>query len=107
MKQHKLMGALAFSGALALALSGCAANTGDNGDGGDKGTTPTETAFADYNPQPRENLKAGGEAHFAINEIPEQLNSFNGDASSDTARVAAWYTPQILLQKDDGTPYKN
>lgn len=104
MKQHKLMGALAFSGALALALAGCAADTGDNGDGGN---TPTETKASDYNPQPRENLAVGGEARFPINEIPEQLNAFNGDGSADTARVAAWYMPQILLQKDDGTPYKH
>ncbi|MGQ7313129.1 hypothetical protein ACUOFU_15595 [Microbacterium arabinogalactanolyticum] len=62
MKQHKLMGALAITGAFALALSGCAANnTGNTGDGGDKGgDTGKKTAFADYNPQPRENLKQGG-----------------------------------------------
>ncbi|MGO2746244.1 ABC transporter family substrate-binding protein [Microbacterium sp.] len=104
MKQHKLMGALAFSGALALALAGCASDTGDNGDGGSE---PVETKASDYNPQPRENLKAGGEARFPINEVPEQLNAFNGDGSADTARIAAWYMPQIMLQKDDGTPYKN
>lgn len=106
MKQHKLMGAIAFSGALALALAGCA-SSGDGGDSGDGGNEPTETAFSDYNPQPRENLQTGGEVRFPINEIPEQLNAFNGDGSADTARVAAWYMPQILLQEDDGTPYKN
>ncbi|WP_175988167.1 ABC transporter family substrate-binding protein [Microbacterium tenebrionis] len=106
MKQHKLMGAIAFSGALALALAGCA-SSGNDGGSGDGGNEPTETAFADYNPQPRENLQTGGEVRFPINEIPEQLNAFNGDGSADTARVAAWYMPQILLQEDDGTPYKN
>lgn len=105
MKQHKLMGAIAFSGVLALALAGCASGTGS--DGGDGGGDPVETKASDYNPQERDALKTGGEARFPINEIPEQLNSFNGDASSDTARVAAWYMPQILLQKDDGTPYKH
>ncbi|MGO1854938.1 MAG: ABC transporter family substrate-binding protein, partial [Microbacteriaceae bacterium] len=103
MKQHKLMGALAFSGALALALAGCAADTGDNGDNGDD---TVETNAADYNPQPRENLQVGGEVRFPINEVPEQLNPFHGDGSADTARVAAWYMPQILLQEADGTPYK-
>ncbi|MDP3951274.1 ABC transporter family substrate-binding protein [Microbacterium sp.] len=105
MKQHKLMGAIAFSGVLALALAGCASGTGDNG--GDGGAEPVETKASDYNPQERDALQTGGEARFPINEIPEQLNSFNGDASADTARVAAWYMPQILLQKDDGTPYKH
>ncbi|SJN44157.1 Oligopeptide ABC transporter, periplasmic oligopeptide-binding protein OppA (TC 3.A.1.5.1) [Microbacterium esteraromaticum] len=107
MKQQKLMGALAISGTLALVLGGCASNTGDNGgdNGGDK--KPTETKAADYNPQPRENLKEGGVANFGINEIPEQMNSFNADTSADSARLAAWYMPQILLMKPDGTPYKH
>ncbi|UNK72257.1 ABC transporter family substrate-binding protein [Microbacterium sp. H1-D42] len=106
MKQHKLMGALAISGALALVLAGCATDSGsgDKGDGGDK---PAETSAADYNPQPRENLKEGGKVNFPIAEIPEQLNSFNGDASASTATLAAWYMPQILLMKPDGTPYKH
>jgi len=108
MKQHKLMGALALSGAFALALSGCAANTGnDGGDGGNGGDGSNKVEQADYNPQPRENLKQGGTVNFPINEIPEQLNSFHGDGSADTARVAAWYMPQIILMKADGTPYKN
>ncbi|MGM7696601.1 ABC transporter family substrate-binding protein [Microbacterium sp. A84] len=107
MKQHKLMGALAFSGALALALSGCAADTGDNGDGGDNGTAPVETKSADYNPQERENLAQGGEVRFQLTEIPEQMNAFNGDASANTTRVASWYMPQMMLMEADGTPYKN
>ncbi|MEJ1086913.1 ABC transporter family substrate-binding protein [Microbacterium sp. Mu-80] len=106
MKQQKLMGALALTGAFALVLTGCASDSGNTGDkdGGDK---PAETSAADYNPQPRENLKEGGTVNFPIAEIPEQLNSFNGDASSSTAIVAAWYMPQILLQEPDGTPYKH
>ncbi len=104
MKQYKLMGAIAFSGALALALGGCAAESGGN-DGGDK--EPVETKAADYNPQERDALQVGGEVRFPTNEIPEQLNAFNGDASADTARLAAWYMPQILLQEADGTPYKH
>lgn len=108
MKQHKLMGALALTGAFALVLSGCASNTGNDGDGGDKGNGEAAgVEAADYNPQPRENLKEGGVANFPINEIPEQLNAFHGDGSADTARVAAWYMPQILLQEPDGTPYKH
>ncbi len=88
MKQQKLMGALALTGAFALVLTGCASDTGDNGGSGDDGSA-AETSAADYNPQPRENLKEGGTVNFPINEIPEQLNSFHGDGSADTARVAA------------------
>ena len=109
MKQQKLMGALALTGAFALVLSGCASDTGNSGDEGktDGDKKPVETSAADYNPQERDALKQGGEVNFPIAEIPEQLNSFNGDASSSTATVAAWYMPQILLQKPDGTPYKH
>jgi peptide/nickel transport system substrate-binding protein len=106
MKQYKLMGALALTGAFALALSGCAAgNTGssDNGDNGEAAGVD----MANYNPQPRENLKEGGEVNFAVTEVPAQLNSFNSDASANTARIAAWYMPQIILMKPDGTQYKN
>ncbi|WP_336646091.1 ABC transporter family substrate-binding protein [Microbacterium sp. USHLN186] len=106
MKQQKLMGALALTGAFALVLTGCASDTGNKGGSGDDGDA-VETSAADYNPQPRENLKEGGTVNFPINEIPEQLNAFHGDGSADTARVAAWYMPQILLQKPDGTPYKH
>ncbi|MGM1016181.1 MAG: ABC transporter family substrate-binding protein [Actinomycetota bacterium] len=105
MKQHKLMGVVAISATLALALGGCAAGTGDNGDGNAEEATGVDAA--DYNPQPRENLQEGGTVNFPINEIPAQLNPFNSDASADTARVAAWYMPQILLQEPDGTPYKH
>src|SRR5690606_8907214 len=100
------MGAVAISAALALALGGCAADTGNNNGGGDEeGATGVDAS--DYNPQPRENLAEGGTVNFPINEIPAQLNHFNSDASADTARVAAWYMPQILLQEPDGTPYKH
>ena len=97
-KQHKLWGVVALSGALALAISGCSASGGANG-ASDK---PAETKTADYNPQPRENLKQGGEVHFAINEITPQMNPFQADGSADTTRLASWYTPQVMLISPDG-----
>ena len=106
MKQYKLMGALAFTGVLALAISGCAAGNGGSGNSGDNGEA-AEVEMANYNPQPRENLKEGGEVNFAIREVPDQLNAFNSDGSADTARIAAWYTPQLILMEPDGTQYKN
>src|SRR6478609_8952357 len=101
----KLTGIIALGGALALVISGCAAG-GDNG-GADGGNTPQETKVADYNPQPRENLQEGGEVNFPINEVPEQLNAFNRDASADTSRLWSWYMPQILLVSPEGEVTKN
>ncbi|WP_309066413.1 ABC transporter family substrate-binding protein [Microbacterium sp.] len=107
MKQHKLMGAVAISGALALALGGCAANTGDNGgNGGGDGEKETVTG-ADYNPQPRENLKQGGELRIPVPNIAEQLNHFHSDGDARVTQISTWFTPQLLLMKPDGTVYKN
>ncbi|MDQ0648586.1 peptide/nickel transport system substrate-binding protein [Microbacterium natoriense] len=108
MKHKKLLGAIAISGVLALALAGCASGSGNTGGGdGNGGGETVETKSADYNPQPRENLKEGGEVNFEINEVPEQLNAFNSDASADTARLWYYYMPQILLVKPEGEVYKN
>jgi len=105
MKNKKLLGAVAIGGALALALAGCASGSGNTG-GGDNGEK-VETKTADYNPQDRSNLQEGGEVNFPINEIPEQLNGFNSDASADTARLWSWYMPQILLVSPEGEVTKN
>lgn len=106
MKHNKLWGAVAISGVLALALAGCASGSGNTGGGNDGGET-VETKTADYNPQPRDNVKDGGEVHFEINEVPEQLNAFNSDASADTARLWYYFMPQILLVTPEGEVSKN
>lgn len=104
MNQHrKLLGIVALGGVLTLGISGCTAGGDPGADGG--GTIAVSSA--DYNPQPRESLQQGGEVVFPINEITPQMNPLNGDASADTSRLASWYTPQILLMEEDGTPYKN
>ena len=105
MKRHqKLTGVIALGGALALAISGCASG-GNSGNGG--ATTSAEVKQADYNPQPRENLKQGGTVNFWINEITPQMNSFHGDGSADTLRLTSWYRPQVFLLDPDGTVKKN
>jgi peptide/nickel transport system substrate-binding protein len=106
MKHKKLWGAVAISSVLALALAGCASGSGNNGGSG-TGDEAVETKSADYNPQDRDNLQEGGEVHFAINEIPEQLNGFNSDASADTATLWYFYMPQILLVTPEGEVSKN
>ncbi|WP_010204322.1 ABC transporter family substrate-binding protein [Salinibacterium sp. PAMC 21357] len=100
---RKLLGIIALGGVLTLGISGCTAGSGSGNDAEEI----ISVSAADYNPQPRENLQQGGEVVFPITEITPQMNPFNGDASANTARLAAWYTPQILLMEEDGTPYKN
>ena len=111
MEQHKLWRVVAVGAALALTMTAC--GNDDNGGtttGGETTGAGVEAAgveAADYNPQERDALKEGGTVNFGITEIPAQLNAFNSDATADTARVASWYTPQMMLQEVDGTPYKN
>ncbi|WP_104083524.1 ABC transporter family substrate-binding protein [Cryobacterium sp. Y11] len=102
-KHRKLLGIVALGGVLTLGISGCTAG----GDTGNEDESIIAVSSADYNPQPRENLQQGGEVVFPITEITPQMNPLNGDASADTSRLATWYTPQILLMEEDGTPYKN
>ncbi len=105
MKRHqKLMGAVALGGALALVMSGCAAGgeSGNNG-GGEKETV----TGADYNPQPRENLKEGGEVTFPIGEITPQMNVNHSDGTVDTATLWEWYNPQTILMTPEGEAEPN
>lgn len=105
MKRHqKLMGIVAIGGAIALAMSGCAAGNG----GGDDGSGEAETVTgADYNPQPRENLAEGGELRIPISNIAEQLNYFHGDGDARVTQVGTWFRPQVLLMDPDGTVKPN
>ncbi len=102
MKRHqKLMGIAALGGALALVMSGCAAGNGGGSEGEGEGST-TVTG-ADYNPQPRENLKQGGELRIPISNIAEQLNYFHSDGDARVTQVGTWFRPQVLLMDPDGT----
>ena len=106
--QHKVLGVIATGGALALALAGCAGGGGNGGGngGGDKPEKETITG-ADYNPQPRENLKEGGEVVFPITEITPQMNPNHGDGSVDTTTLWTWYNPQTILMTPDGEASAN
>lgn len=101
-KKQPLIGALALTAAAALALSACASGDEKPGD-----KPAAEVKEADYNPQPRENLQEGGEVRFPLATLPTQMNDANSDANAYTARLAAWFRPQVILMEPDGTPYKN
>lgn len=107
MKRHqKLMGIAALGGALALAMSACAPATNGGGNEGE-GEGPQTVEGADYNPQPRENLEAGGELRIPISNIAEQLNYFHSDGDARVTQVGTWFRPQVLLMDPDGTVKPN
>ena len=103
--QNRLGSSIAVAGVLALALTAC----GGSGDGGTD-EAPAEAQSiegADYNPQPRENLEQGGEVTLAIDEITPQMNANHSDGSVDTAKVWAWYNPQMILMSPEGEAEAN
>ncbi|MFV4912749.1 ABC transporter family substrate-binding protein [Microbacterium lacticum] len=91
--------------AAALLLSGCSnpssgSPTGSASAGG-------EIKQADYNPQPRENLKEGGTLTTALAEISAQFNTFHADGTAYTLQVWRWYNPVLALFDADGTYHPN
>ncbi|MCA5893126.1 ABC transporter family substrate-binding protein [Isoptericola sp. NEAU-Y5] len=103
---NRLAGSVAVAGALALALTAC----GGGGTEGGTEETPAEAQTiegADYNPQPRENLKQGGEVTLPITEITPQMNVNHSDGSVDTATIWEWYNPQTILMSPEGEASAN
>lgn len=99
---------IAFTAVAVGALTVTAACGGSDSDGGDGGSgAGSEAKTADYNPQPRENLKDGGELTTHIGEITEQWNPFHGDGSVDAETLTEWYTPQLLLVTPEGEVSKH
>ena len=95
--------------ALALPLAACGGSS-NNSDEGKKGDSPSASAdasaaakLADYNPQPRDNVKDGGTLTQALPSIPEQLNTFQGDADAYAAVLWAYLNPQMVFYAPDGT----
>ncbi|MGB4778906.1 ABC transporter family substrate-binding protein [Microbacterium sp.] len=89
----------------ALLLSGC--STGGSSGPTDGATSGGETKQADYNPQPRENLKEGGTLTTALPEISAQFNTFHADGTLYSLNVWRWYNPILALFDADGTYHPN
>ncbi|WP_040164975.1 ABC transporter family substrate-binding protein [Microbacterium gorillae] len=106
--KKRLIAAAAAVAAGALLLSGC--STGGSGGGSTSGASGSADAAkdqADYNPQPRENLKEGGTFTTATTEISAQFNPFHADGTLYTSNVWRWYNPVIALFDADGTWHAN
>jgi len=87
--------------ALSISLAACGGGGSDNSSGQSTANQQTNTDAskvpADYNPQPRANVKDGGTMTAPITEIPDQLNTFNADGSAYTAQLWSWYNPQMMF----------
>lgn len=91
--------------AAALLLSGCSNPSSGSPTG--SGSAGGEIKQADYNPQPRENLKEGGTLTTALAEISAQFNTFHADGTAYTLQVWRWYNPVLALFDADGTYHPN
>src|SRR5690606_17259145 len=86
---------------LALSLAAC-------GGGGTPSNEPTVGASelateAQWNPQPRENIKDGGTLTLDAPEISPQFNTWQADGTLYTLNVWRWYNPVLALFSPDGT----
>lgn len=99
---------LAATAALALTLTAC-------GGGGSSSSNQTPAsnssdlaaAPAQYNPQPRDNIKDGGTLTTSVPEITAQLNNFHADSTLYSLQFWRWYNPVLMTFAPDGTPSPN
>ena len=93
--------ALAVVTASALILTGCASDGGSGSSDGSSNSASGEKLDVkldgSYNPKDRSELKEGGELRLAIDEISQQQNTFQADATTYTSSLWKYYNPQIGL----------
>ncbi|RFU84756.1 ABC transporter family substrate-binding protein [Streptomyces triticagri] len=90
--------ALLTTGALVLpALAGC--SSGDE--------SGAAHAAQDVRPATRDLVADGGTATWAVDELPETLNSFQADAGSTTTRVAGAVLPSMYALDAKGRTVRN
>lgn len=93
--------------ALALTLAACGGSgSGSNSSSDDNSSKAPQQSNkdvpADWNPQPRDNVKDGGTWTRAITEIPAQMNAFQADGSAYTTQLWTWFNPQMTFFTPDG-----
>lgn len=89
------------SGVAVLALAAPLAACGSAGSDSSTGAK-NSIKGADYNPQPRSNVKDGGTLTTATVDIPDQLNIFQADGDSYGAQLWQWVNPQMTFFTPDG-----
>ncbi|WP_329379654.1 ABC transporter family substrate-binding protein [Streptomyces sp. NBC_01351] len=91
--------ALLTSGVLALPLlAGCGAGDDEGG---------PAAAGQDINATAREKVADGGTLRWAVDSLPDTLNTFQADADATTARIAGAVLPQLFVLDAKGRPVAN
>ena len=88
--------------AAALALTGCAADSGGDSNKAVGGLDIEVNPAGDYNEKSRDELKDDGELTLPIGELTEQQNTFHANMVTDTRTIWGWYNPQLALYDGEG-----
>ncbi len=93
--------AVAAIAALALSLAACGGGGTPTNQGPTVGASEL-AAEAQYNPQPRDNIKDGGTFTTDLAEISPQFNTFQADGTAYTLSAWRMYNPVMILFSPDG-----
>ncbi|MFF8937032.1 ABC transporter family substrate-binding protein [Streptomyces paradoxus] len=86
------------AGVLAVpALAGC----------GSEDPSGKPLAGQDIQPAPRDRIDDGGTLRWAVDSVPDTLNTFQSDADATTARVAQAVLPSMFRMDASGRPERN
>ncbi|MGW0864112.1 ABC transporter family substrate-binding protein [Streptomyces sp. NPDC002611] len=89
---------LLTAGVLAVpALAGC----------GSEDPAGKPLAGQDIQPAPRDRITDGGTLRWAVDSVPDTLNTFQSDADATTTRVAQAVLPSMFRMNADGRPERN
>lgn len=89
---------LLTAGVLAVpALAGC----------GSEDPAGKPLAGQDIQPAPRDRITDGGTLRWAVDSVPDTLNTFQSDADATTTRVAQAVLPSMFRMNADGRPEAN
>ncbi|MGP4014131.1 ABC transporter family substrate-binding protein [Streptomyces sp. 4N124] len=95
--QRAVMRSVAFLSASALALTGCST----------KDPAGKPLAGQDIAPAVRAQVADGGTLRWAVDSVPETLNTFQADADATTTRVAQAVLPSMFRLDAKGSPRIN
>ncbi|MFF6993414.1 ABC transporter family substrate-binding protein [Streptomyces sp. NPDC008313] len=97
---HAVMRSVVFLTAGALAVPALAAC-------GEKDEAGKPVAAQDIAPAARDRIKDGGTLRWAVDAVPETLNTFQADAGAATSRIAGAVLPSMYRLDATGRPQRN